>query len=262
MRLKVVQIDAFSNGPFTGNPAAVILLDEWLTDERMQQIAEEINLSETAFLVKENDHFNLRWFTPITEVRLCGHATLASAHALYEEMGYDGDQITFKTKSGDLFVERSESGEYRMNFPSDVPQEIEELSLIEDALGVKPEGVYRGMDDYLVLLQSEEDVLSLNPDFNKLHRLEDSRGTIVTAKGNKKDFVSRGFFPQCGINEDPATGSAHTVLTPFWAARLGKLNFSAEQLSKRRGYFTCDLENDRVILKGKAVTTIVGEMRM
>lgn len=262
MKYKVFQVDAFSQGPFSGNPAAVIPLDSWLDDETLQKIADEINLSETAFFVRlENGHYQLRWFTPTVEVRLCGHATLATAHVLFEHFNEESEEIIFSTKSGDLLVKQMEQGRYRMNFPADVPEKIEEETLIEEALGVKPKEYYRGLDDYLVLLQSEEDVLNLEPNFTKLKKL-DSRGMIVTAKGNEKDFVSRGFFPQAGIDEDPATGSAHTLLTPFWADRLNKQSFNAEQLSKRRGFFSCDLEGDRVILTGDALTTITGELSL
>ncbi len=259
MTLGIIQADAFCEGAFSGNPAAVILLDQWLDEKIMLQIAEEINLAETAFLVKSEDDFLLRWFTPTVEVRLCGHATLASAHVLFEHFNYNRDQITFRTKSGELFVSRNSKQHYRMDFPADVPKLIDNKTGSELGLSSNPIALYRGKDDFVAVFSSQEEIEALVPNFFQIAELP-SRGLLATAPGNDTDFVSRCFFPQSGVPEDSATGSAHTVMTPLWAEKLNKTQLSALQLSKRKGHFDCILNNDRVILEGKAVTTIKGEL--
>ena len=259
MNLKVYVVNAFAETSFGGNPAAVICLDQWLDDDLMQQIAAQHNLAETAFIVPQADDFHIRWFTPAVEVALCGHATLASAHVFYHHLGYKKSKITFHSKSGPLHVSNTSEGKLTLDFPLDEPEEIAPCPEIEMGLKVKPLAVYKGSTDYLALLASQKEIEQLEPDFSILATLR-SRGIIVTAKGDNTDFVSRCFFPQSGINEDPVTGSAHTVLTPFWAQKLGKKKMSAIQLSKRKGFLDCELNEERVLISGKALTYLEGEI--
>ena len=257
MRLQIFQIDAFTNQLFGGNPAAICPLDSWIEDTVMQNIAAENNLSETAFFVPHNNAFQIRWFTPAVEVDLCGHATLAAAHVLFNHLNYDKRIIHFESKSGPLTV-RKDNEFITLNFPS-TRLDISEVSpLLIQALGVNPTAVYES-DDLLVLLNSEEEVSRLNPDFNLLSKLS-SRGIIVTAAGKDCDFVSRFFAPAVGINEDPVTGSAHTKLIPFWAERLDKETMTARQLSQRKGDLKCTSLGDRVEISGQAVTYLIGEI--
>lgn len=256
--MKIYQVDAFTDQVFSGNPAAVVPLEKWLDGAGMQRISAENNLSETAYFVKEPDgKYRIRWFTPQTEVDLCGHATLASAHVLYEHLNFEGEKVIFHSKSGELTVQKK-SNSYWMNFPSNPPSPIPVPKILPEAIGTIP--LYTGVNtDLLVLLQDEESVNSVKPDFSLLERLE-VRGIIVTAPGNDYDFVSRFFAPAVGINEDPVTGSAHTVLTPFWAKRLGKSTLSARQLSKRGGDLTCIHKGSRVEIGGRAVTYMMGDI--
>jgi len=258
MKLAIQQIDAFSNGPFTGNPAAVIVLEDWLSDELMQQIAEENNLAETAFVVPRAEYFDIRWFTPTVEVRLCGHATLASAFVLFESMDRSISKIRFESKSGALYVSRNDDM-LTLDFPTDEIYKLDEIpNGLPEALGHEIDELWRGQDDLLAICNSEEVVQGLRPDFKLLSQIE-SRGVIVTARGeNEYDFVSRGFFPQSGIDEDPATGSAHTTLTPFWSKRIGKNEMSAKQLSKRGGYFYCKNNGNRTLISGKCTKYLEG----
>ena len=259
MKLPIVQVDAFTNSLFGGNPAAIVPLSDWLPDETMQNIAMENQLSETAFFVPEADGYRLRWFTPLTEVDLCGHATLACAHVIFSENGYEGEDIYFYTRSGKLTVQR-ESNIYTMDFPKDRVQEDNSAAArISEALGVTVEEVYRGRDDYLAILESEQAVSELQPDFRKLSEL-DARGVLATARGEEYDFVSRCFFPKFGIDEDPATGSAHTTMAPYWAGKLGNSKLSAFQLSRRGAQIFCDVLEERVLVKGAAVTFLRGEI--
>lgn len=260
MTLNLYQVDAFTNQIFKGNPAAIIPLEKWLPDETMQALAAENNLSETAFIIPKGDDFELRWFTPAIEVRLCGHATLATAHVLFEQLNYKEDSIRFHTKSGVLTVEKEEDF-LVMNFPADELEEIAILKEVQDGLGAKVEKLYKGKDDYLAILDSQQTLEQLTPDFRMLTQL-DSRGIIATAKGEEFDFVSRGFFPKAGIDEDPVTGSAHTTLTPYWSNVLGKKTLTARQLSQRTGDLICTLDSDRVLLKGQAVLYLVGKVRV
>ncbi|BBM02530.1 PhzF family phenazine biosynthesis protein [Microbulbifer sp. GL-2] len=257
MELNIYQVDAFASEVFEGNPAAVCPLESWLPDSILQRIAEENNLSETAFFVAENDSFSLRWFTPEDEVDLCGHATLATAHVLFEHLGYSDQTIQFQTNSGLLTVEKSNSG-YGMDFPATVPKAVVAPNILIDALGVSPKEVLSGFD-YVVVLGSETEVRSMVPDFIKLSRL-DLRGVEITSPGDKVDFVSRCFFPKLKVNEDPVTGSAHCELAPYWSERLGKNNLTAQQLSKRRGIVGCEVIGDRVVLKGDAVDYLQGKI--
>lgn len=259
--MTIYQVDAFTDTMFGGNPAAVVPLQEEIPDVLMQKIAAENNLAETAFYMAQGEDFLLRWFTPTTEVKLCGHATLASAHVLFEELGYDEDIIRFRTlHSGILSVKKTATG-YEMDFPADSSEKVKNVptGLIE-GLGVDFEEVRKGDTDYMVVLKSQDILESLRPDFKLLSQYE-ARGTIVTAPGKETDFVSRCFFPQSGVDEDPTTGSAHTTMTPYWAHRLGKNVLSARQLSERVGNLKCELREDRVLLRGSAVTYLKGEIK-
>ncbi len=258
--MKIFQVDAFTNQIFSGNPAAVVPLDSWLNVNTMQQIAAENNLSETAFIVEEKSGaYRIRWFTPTTEVDLCGHATLATAHVLFEHEGYREKKIRFESNSGPLTVEKRDDL-YWMNFPSQPPDKIPVPKLIPDALGTIP--IYTGMNvDLLVLVSDEETVARMKPDLMILEKME-ARGVIVTAPGKNVDFVSRFFAPSVGVPEDPVTGSAHTVLTPFWSKRLSKKDLKARQLSKRGGAIHCKQLGDRVEIGGSAATYMTGSIQV
>jgi PhzF family phenazine biosynthesis protein len=258
MELKVYIANAFAENKFGGNPAAIVPLREWLSEDLMQQIAMQNNLAETAFIIPQGNDYHIRWFTPAVEVKLCGHATLASAHVFFNHLGYNKDRITFHSKSGPLHVQKRSDGKITLDFPADEPVETKNPDAIEHGLNVKPLAVYKSSFDYMVVLNSQSEIENLSPDFNLLKTLP-SRGTIVTAKGDDADFVSRCFFPQSGIDEDPATGSAHTVMVPYWAKKLGKTRLSAIQLSKRKGYLDCELDGNRVLMSGNAHTYLVGE---
>jgi PhzF family phenazine biosynthesis protein len=257
--LRLYQIDAFHHQVLRGNPAAVIPLAQWLPDELLQAIALENNLSETAFFLPEQDGaFPLRWFTPAQEVRLCGHATLATAHALFQEIGITRPRITFQTLSGSLHVERLATG-YRMDFPADAGTPINPPPGLAAALGTVLQTTIAGKDDLLVIVAQQQQVADLTPDLAFIQQLP-YRGLIVSAPGTAVDFVSRCFYPRFGIAEDPVTGSAHTLLTPYWAKVLGKNQLSARQISARVGILTCQLHGDRVWLDGQAVTYLRGEV--
>jgi len=262
MKIKIYQVDAFASKVFEGNPAAVCPLNEWLDDKTLQRIAEENNLSETAFFVSSGDEIQLRWFTPLEEVDLCGHATLATAHVLYEHLQYSKPQIDFQTKSGKLIVTKTDSG-FSMDFPASVPV-ILNTAIPTDlitALGdVKPSTVLSAFD-YIIVLNSEDEVRNLSPDLSKWLNI-DLRGVIVTAPGNDVDFVSRCFFPKLRVNEDPITGSAHCELAPYWASVLNKNTMKARQISSRSGLVLCELVKDRVILTGSAVDYMTGEITL
>lgn len=259
MKLSIYQIDAFAKEVFCGNPAAVVPLDQWLSVSLMQSIAQENNLSETAFFVKENGSFHIRWFTPVAEVDLCGHATLAAAHCLYHHRGYQKEKIVFKSRKGDLIVQPSSKG-YKMNFPADTFLKTNDPdNVLSQGLKIEVNECYLGTDDYMVVLADQDDVSRIEPNFNIIEKLN-SRGVLITARGNNVDFVSRAFFPAYGINEDPVTGSAHTLLTPYWAGRLGRNRLSARQMSARGGDLFCELIGDRVEISGEAKTFLQGEI--
>jgi len=260
MKLPIFQADAFASGLFKGNPAAVVPLQHWLSDELMQQIAMENNLSETAFFVPRGNHFHIRWFTPKAEVRLCGHATLATAHILFNELGYPGDLLEFESLSGILKVKKVEA-KLQLDFPADFAQEVEPIETFTEAFSTKPQKTLKGKTDYLLLFDSEETIKNLQPNIQLLLSTN-ARGIMVTAKGNEVDFVSRFFAPAVGVNEDPVTGSAHTTLSPFWANRLNKIELTALQLSARGGQLWCTLSGDRVFIAGKAVTYLRGEIEL
>jgi PhzF family phenazine biosynthesis protein len=256
----LLQIDAFASAAFTGNPAAVCFLDEARGDDWMQHIAAEMNLAETAFLEKRDDGWSLRWFTPAVEVDLCGHATLASAHALWQEglLGRD-ETARFHTRSGLLTAKTT--GEWiELDFPSTPASPVEAPAGLLDALGAPTRFVGQTPFDYLVEVDSEDAVRALRPDLKMLGRFS-ARGAIVTARGTKGyDFISRFFAPAAGIDEDPVTGSAHCALAPYWAERLGKQEMLAYQASPRGGVVRVRLEGDRVRLGGQAVTIFRGEL--
>lgn len=257
MKLPIYQVDAFANNIFEGNPAAVCPLDEWLDDATMQQIAAENNLSETAFFVDQGDTYRLRWFTPTTEVDLCGHATLASAHVLFEHLEHAGDEIRFDSNSGELRVKKR-GEKLVMNFPTSRLNESKPPAFLEEAVGLPAQECYRDTD-YLYVVESEEQVRNLEPDIRELKRA-DARGIIVTAPGDEFDFVSRFFAPAAGVDEDPVTGSTHTMLTPYWSKRLGKEDLVGRQVSQRGGTVYCRYLGDRVELSGKAKTYLQGEI--
>ena len=259
--MNVYVVNAFTKEKFGGNPAAVVPLRAWLSDELMQQMAAQHNIAETAFIAPKGDEYAIRWFTPTVEVALCGHATLASAHVFYSHLNYSKDKIVFHSKSGPLIVTRENDGRFTLDFPANVPTDTVPPKEIEEGLHVKPLAVYNSTFDYLALLENQAAIEKLSPDFKILSKIP-SRGLIVTAKGDDVDFVSRCFFPQSGIDEDPVTGSAHTVTVPYWAKKLGKKNLSAIQLSKRRGYLDCELAGDRVLMSGYANTYLIGEISL
>jgi PhzF family phenazine biosynthesis protein len=261
MGVEIFQVDAFTDKPFSGNPAAVCMLPEESDEAWMQKVAQEMNLSETAFLHNGGDSFNLRWFTPTVEVELCGHATLASAHVLWE-MGYlkPREQARFYTYSGLLTAERK-GGWIELDFPVEAEEQAKAPPELTRALGVKPKYVGKNRFDYLVEVESEEVLRNLQPDFTLLGTIP-TRGVMVTSLSTSPeyDFVSRFFGPRAGVNEDPVTGSAHCCLGPFWGPRLNKKELVAYQASERGGVVRVRLKGNRVILGGKAVTVLRGEL--
>jgi PhzF family phenazine biosynthesis protein len=257
MNIPIYQVDAFTLQLFSGNPAAVCPLNLWPEAKLMQAIAKENNLSATAFYVKEGNGFALRWFTPEIEIDLCGHATLATAHVLYEHMGYAEKTIHFYTRSGELTVEK-ENGMVCLNFPS-VPL-VQTLSAdAASALGKIPQEVYVSERILMAVYQTEEDILALQPNMEALRSLP-FKVIYATSPGKTSDFVSRVFGPAMGINEDPVTGSAHCTFTPYWSARLGKNKLRALQLSERRGVLVCENLGSRVKISGNAITFMKGEI--
>lgn len=264
MEIRIFQIDAFTDRLFGGNPAAVCPLDAWLEDTVMHNIAQENNLAETAFFVKlSKNRYHLKWFTPEIEMDLCGHATLAAAFVLFEELGCQHRQILFETKSGILSVEKVEDY-YQLDFPSRPPYKVELPKIIKDALNVQPIEVWKARD-YLLIYECEADVKNINLNIAIINQINiDPGGIIVTAEGNEKevDFVSRFFTPQAALFEDPVTGSAHCTLVPFWAERLRKTELRAFQISERVGELLCELKHDRVLIKGKAIKYMEGVIQL
>ncbi|GAV20389.1 hypothetical protein MMIC_P1354 [Mariprofundus micogutta] len=257
MKLPIYQIDAFAEKSFEGNPAAVCPLQTWLPDALMQLIAEENNLSETAFFVPTEAGFHIRWFTPTTEVDLCGHATLAAAYVLLECLAYEPDMITFESRSGLLTVSKADDL-LVLDFPAQVPVSCETPEAILHAFGIEPVECLKG-EDYIIVFEFEEDVLTTEPNIELLKEL-DGRGVIITSTSDSYDFVARFFAPKYGINEDPVTGSAYTQLVPFWSNRLGLKKLVARQLSSRGGNVICELHEQRVSIAGKAVKYLQGEI--
>jgi PhzF family phenazine biosynthesis protein len=258
-QLDIYQVDAFTAAPFGGNPAAVVPLQAWLPDETLQRIAEENNLSETAYFVRKGDVYELRWFTPAVEVDLCGHATLASAWVLFEQLGATDDVLRFATRSGELQV-RLAGDRLAMDFPAKRPEAQEIPPGLLQALGLPGAQAFYKTDDYLVVIDDETRIDALKPDFAALAAFE-TRGVAVTAPSVQFDFVTRWFGPRVGVNEDPVTGSAHTSLAPYWAQRLGKRSLSAQQGGARKGQLHCEvLDNGRVIISGQAALYLRGSI--
>jgi PhzF family phenazine biosynthesis protein len=257
MKIPLYHVDAFTSEVFSGNPAAVCLLDCWLDDQILQAMAAENNLSETAFLVRNAIGFDIRWFTPLTEVALCGHATLASAFVLFNCRKWPEESIRFQTRwSGELEVTRRKNL-LEMDFPARVPHAISPPAGLKEALGVNPKETLSSLEDLLVLLDSEKAVGAVRPDFPALARIA-CRGIIITASGDQCDFVSRFFAPRIGVPEDPVTGSSHCVLAPYWAGVLGKNDLHAFQLSKRGGELFCTNAGNRVKISGRAALYLEG----
>ncbi|MES1216825.1 MAG: PhzF family phenazine biosynthesis protein [Bacteroidota bacterium] len=260
MTLTLYQLDAFTDKLFGGNPAAVVPLDAWIDDKLMQDIAMENNLADTAFFVRDGDEFAVRWFTPVMEINLCGHATLASSYVLYNILGYTKPTITYNSKSGKLVVEKKEDM-FLMDFPSWKPEKINEYpSVLLEALGIDEVVAVHKYRDLLVELNKEEDVKNIRPDFTLLKKMGEK--VIITAPGRKVDFVSRFFAPIAGIDEDPVTGSAHSQLIPFWSEKLGKKIMYAKQLSQRGGDIYCEQNGQRVVLGGTCIFYMKGEIEV
>lgn len=258
MILKIYQLDAFCDQVFSGNPAAVVPLSEWLTDDIMQKIAEENNLAETAFYVPQEDKFHIRWFTPTMEVNLCGHATLATSYSIFQYTDYPKSVIEFTSRSGILKVEK-QGDLLILDFPMDKLTSVETPQALIDSLGTPPRETFKGLTDYLLIFENEAQIKAFKPDFRKMAEV-DCRGIIVTAKGDEVDFVSRFFGPQSGGDEDPVTGSAHTSLVPYWAKVLEKNEFKARQISARGGDLACTLIGNRVKIAGKVAPYLIGEI--
>jgi PhzF family phenazine biosynthesis protein len=259
MKIKYYHVDAFSNQVFSGNPAGVCPLDFWLPDETMQKIAAENNLSETAFFVKQNGTYQLRWFTPLSEVDLCGHATLASAYVIKQFQNYDDSIIRFESLSGMLKVE-AKGNLFILDFPSRPPERLQETEELIKGLGGAPREFLKARD-VMVVYSNADEIKNIKPDFKLLEKVE-GLGIIATAPGDDVDFVSRFFAPRVGVNEDPVTGSSHCTLIPYWAKRLGKHNLHAHQLSKRGGELFCELVGDRVKIGGHAVIYMQGQIEI
>ena len=258
MELIMYQVDAFAEKMFSGNPAAVVPLKEWLPDETMQNMAMENNLSETAFFIPEGEGFHIRWFTPVSEVDLCGHATLASAHVIFEHLGFDKKEIVFQSRSGILKVKKDENF-IVLDFPASVLNTVEPPENIEKAFGKMPMECIKGKDDLMLVFETEDTIRNLAPDLNFIKTL-DARGVIATARSEIFDFVSRFFAPLEGIDEDPVTGSAHTMLIPYWNKILNKTEMKAKQISARGGILHCRYMGDRVEIGGKAISYLTGKI--
>ena len=255
MNLRLWQVDAFTDRPLRGNPAAVVPLETWLPEALMQAIARENNLSETAFLVHEREGWRIRWFTPTIEVDLCGHATLASAHVYFTHLEPGATSVTFASRSGPLVVAR-DGARFALDFPAYDSRPIEPPALLVEALGVTPLETWLGVK-LMALLPDEAAVRAVRPNFAKVAALE-AFGLIVTAPGATSDIASRYFVPQAGVDEDPVTGAAHCQLVPWWARRLGRTTLHARQVSERGGEMWCVARKDRVTLSGAAVEYLSG----
>ena len=258
MTIPIYQVDAFTLGPFSGNPAAVCPLQTWLDADTMQRIAAENNLAETAFIVASDDGYDLRWFTPTVEVDLCGHATLAAAYVVLHHLQPDLDSVAFETISGKLTVTR-DGERLSMNFPARAPTPVPVSEVLSDALGKVPAEVHLSRD-VLAVYDDEATVRALAPDQAKLAALEEGLGVIVTAKGDSVDFVSRFFGPKAGVPEDPVTGSAHCTLVPYWSERLGHSKLVAHQVSARGGELYCENQGERVIMSGRCTLFMTGSI--
>lgn len=261
MNIPIYQVDAFTNVVFSGNPAAVCLLESWIADELMLKIAAENNLPETAFIVKGNGQYQIRWFSPKVEIDLCGHATLASAYVLFAMNIVNSNKVTFQSQSGPLTVTQEQNGLLAMTFPSRKATPCAKPELLEKALGTEVLATYASRD-ILVVLENEKQIKNLAPDFHLLAQLSDFFAVIVTSQGIKTDFVSRFFAPKAGINEDPVTGSSHCTLIPYWAEKLNKNKLYALQLSSRGGELFCENKGDHVIISGNAALYLSGEIQL
>ena len=260
MTIPFFEVLVFTSRMFSGNAAGVCLLDsEWLPDATLQAIAAENNLAETAFLIERAGHFDLRWLTPTVEVELCGHATLASAHVIFQHLGREGGVVRFQSQRGELAVERI-GNRLVLDFPSRPASEVTASEKLSEGLRAQPKAVLKERD-YLAVFETEREVAAIKPDFALLAQLE-AQGVIVTAPGNDCDFVSRYFAPQAGIPEDPATGSTHCALIPYWSKRLGKRKLFARQISARGGELFCEDRGDRVGIGGDAVTYAEGKLHL
>ena len=253
------EVFAFTNRMFAGNPAGVCLLEEFLPNEQLQAIATQNDLPETAFVVERGEHFDLRWMTPALEVDLCGHATLAAAHVLFQHRGYAGDKVRFQTQSGELIVEQN-AHPLVLDFPARPAEEGGDFAAVAKSLGAKPANVLHGRD-YFAVFVSQEEVAAITPDLAAVAKL-DAQGVVVTAPGDDCDFVSRYFAPAAGIPEDPVTGSTHCTLIPYWSQRLGKRELFARQVSARGGELFCEDRGDRVGIGGEAVTYVEGQIHL
>lgn len=260
MTIPYFEVHAFTSELFAGNPAGVCILpNDWLANETMQQIAAENNLAETAFVIDRGDYFDLRWMTPTVEMDLCGHATLASAHVLFNHVARKGDSISFQSRSGELRVDQKD-GRLVLDFPSQPPSKCDPPKNLAEALRAQPREILKGAD-YFAVFEREEDVAAIQPDFAMLAQYE-TRGVAVTAPGKNCDFVSRFFAPGAGIPEDPVTGSTHCALIPYWSKRLGKRSLHARQISPRGGELFCEDHGDRVGIGGDAITYVEGQIRL
>lgn len=259
MKLSIYQIDAFAEKSFEGNPAAVIPLKEWLPDKTMQAIAEENNLAETSFFVPTIEGFQIRWFTPSKEVKLCGHATLASAFVLFSCLDYESDIVFFDSLSGRLSV--TKNGDLlTLDFPNQRPIVCETPEALIEGLGKNPLACYRN-EDFVAIFENEDEIADITPNHNYLEQLE-LRGVIVTAPSSAFDFVARCFAPKYGIPEDPVTGSAYTQIAPYWSEKTGKTKLTAKQVSSRGGKLLCELKGDRVLISGTAVKYMEGTIEI
>jgi PhzF family phenazine biosynthesis protein len=255
--MKIYQVDAFTNELFKGNPAAVVPLEKWLPTDTMQKIAAENNLAETAFFVKEGDKYHIKWYTPTVEIELCGHATLASAYVIYNYLGYTENEMHFTCQVGDLLVKKE--GEFIvLNFPADGGEVVANTTELSKIMGLDILNARVGLTKYLFEVASEEMIRNYQPDFTEIKKID--KQVIITARGEDVDFVSRFFAPNSGVDEDPVTGSAHCVLIPYWAEKLGKTELTAMQLSERTGFLKCRHLGDRVEMAGQAVCYLIGEI--
>lgn len=259
MNIPFYQVDAFTSRIFRGNPAAVCVLDYWLPEGILQAIASEINLSATAFIVKEGKVYGLRWFTPVTEINLCGHATLSAAHILFNTSSIPSKVVKFKTQSGAMEVAKNEDQSIILDFPVDTISEVSDYSILLHCFSLQPIKVFKGDHLLLFVYRQEADIIHIKPNLTAIKKLN-VKGIIVTAPGEDVDFVSRYFAPALGMEEDPVTGSIHTHLCPYWSPRLGKKKMTARQLSERGGELICRLGKKRVFLTGNAITVMQGEI--
>ena len=259
MKLPLYQVDAFTDKLFSGNPAAIVPLDNWISESLMQNIAAENNLAETAFYVKAKNNYEIRWFTPMVEVDLCGHATLAAAHVIFNYENYNNDTISFHSHRSGLLKVKKGKNHLTLDFPIDTFEKVEIPKELKNGFNKPALEAYKGKTDYLLVFSSQKEIEDIVPDLNLISKVK-ARGVIVSAKGDQVDFVSRFFAPQSGIDEDPVTGSAHTTLTPYWSKKLQKKDLSALQLSKRIGKLQCKLSGERIEISGQARTYMIGEI--